>query len=79
MRSPSGDMRVADDNVQMVPHLSYVARADAPATYLPKIPHDARVSNRRVEDIDLVCYIVFDLLDFDEGLFGRSGYPDLLV
>lgn len=39
MRSPSGDMRVADDNVQMVPHLSYVARADAPATYLPKIPH----------------------------------------
>lgn len=40
---------------------------------------DARVSNRRVEDIDLVCYIVFDLLDFDEGLFGRSGYPDLLV
>ena len=46
---------------------------------VPRSPEDARVSNRRVEDIDLVYYIVFDLLDFDDGLFGRSGYPDSLV
>ncbi|KAF3587591.1 hypothetical protein F2Q69_00027969 [Brassica cretica] len=38
MRSPSGDMRAADDHVRIVPHLGYVVRADAPATYLPKIP-----------------------------------------
>ncbi|KAF2554546.1 hypothetical protein F2Q68_00014541 [Brassica cretica] len=38
MRSPGGDMRAADDHVWIVPHLGYVVRADAPATYLPKIP-----------------------------------------
>lgn len=38
MRSPGGDMRAVDDHVRIVPHLGYVVRADAPATYLPKIP-----------------------------------------
>ncbi|WZZ15904.1 hypothetical protein YC2023_108993 [Brassica napus] len=38
---------------------------------VPRSPEDARVSNQRVEDIDLVYYIAFDLLDLDEGLFGR--------
>ncbi|CAN6882489.1 unnamed protein product [Brassica oleracea] len=78
MRSPGGDMRAADDHVRIVPHLGYVVRADAPATYLPKIPADVRVSNRRVEDIDLVDNAVFVLLDFDEGFFGAVWIPWLV-
>lgn len=45
---------------------------------VPHSPKDVRVSNRRVEDIDLVDYAVFVLLDFDEGFFGAVWIPSLV-